>query len=80
MFGRKRGSKGAKAQKTKKNAKAKKAVKRLLEKPGPDRMAEIANLAALENLQPFTVRASRDPLSFFFVFCYIFRFWFDFFA
>lgn len=55
MFGRKRSSKGGKSKAHKKNTKAKKAVRRLLEKPGPDRMADVANLAAIENLQPFSV-------------------------
>ncbi|CAN0031339.1 unnamed protein product [Scytosiphon promiscuus] len=54
MFGRKRSAKGAGQRRGKgKNNKAKKVVKRLLEKPGPDRMAEVAKLAAVENLQPF---------------------------
>lgn len=72
MFGRKRGakgsmgSKGAKSQKAKKNTKAKKAVKRLLEKPGPDRMANIADMAAMENLQPFGVSL---VVLFFVVYC-----------
>ncbi|CBN76076.1 Aardvark [Ectocarpus siliculosus] len=52
MFGRKRGAKASRGA-SKGNAKAKKAVKRLLEKPGPERMAVLANLAAAENLHPF---------------------------
>lgn len=37
--------------------KAKKAVGRLLEKPNQERMAAIADLAARENLHPFSVSA-----------------------
>lgn len=54
MFGRKRSSKGGRSGQ-KKKSKAKKAVKRLLDKPGPERMVDVANLAVLENLQPFEV-------------------------
>lgn len=57
MFSRKRSSKGSKPQK--KNIKARKVVKRLLEKPGHERMAAVADQAALENLQPFNVSLSR---------------------
>ena len=53
MFRRKNVSKGAKGRGS---AKAKKTVKRLLEKPSHDRMAEIADLAMRENLLPFRVR------------------------
>lgn len=60
MFGRKRSAKGGGQRRGKtKNTKAKKVVKRLLEKPGPDRMADVAKLAAVENLQPFMVRKNR---------------------
>ena len=56
MFRRKSKMKGAKSRG---NTKAKKAVKRLLEKPSPERVAAIADLAARENLQPFGVSDSK---------------------
>lgn len=55
MFRRKSKTKGAKGRG---NSKAKKAVKRLLEKPSPERVAAIADLAAQENQQPFGVSDS----------------------
>lgn len=54
MFRRKSVSKGNRGRG---GHKAKKAVKRLLEKPTPDRVAAIADLAAHENAQPFSVSA-----------------------
>ena len=56
MFRRKRKTKGAKGRG---NSKAKKAVKRLLDKPSPDRVAAIADLAARENKLPFGVSGTR---------------------
>lgn len=54
MFRRKSVTKGNKGRG---GIKAKKAVKRLLEKPTPERVAAIADLAAQENAQPFSVSA-----------------------
>lgn len=59
MFRRKSVSKGAKERGS---ARAKKAVKRLLERPTPERIAEIAELASRENLQPFRVRGRGSSL------------------
>lgn len=61
MFRRKSVSKGAKERGS---ARAKKAVKRLLERPTPERIAAIAELASRENLQPFRVRGVLDRRDF----------------